>query len=147
MERLPVADKRSIDCAITEIEEVRCDMNATFTERLATDERFEEGRFWRRRITFEKKWRDPDDVYVDVQRREQERKKRGLPARIIVLPWSAADEEKLLAAKRARSENKGKRAWSRKTTKRRLKLAKTSQPLTVTAQSKSEPKREVGKHR
>jgi hypothetical protein len=78
MEKLPFVDRESIRCAIVEIEEVRCDMNADFTERLADSERFEEGRFWKQRREFEKRWRDPDDVYIDVQRREEERKKQGL---------------------------------------------------------------------
>jgi hypothetical protein len=67
-------------------------MNADFTEQLADSERFDEGRFWKRRRDFEKKWRDPDDVYIDVQRREEERKRRGLPARLGVLPHSAVAE-------------------------------------------------------
>src|SRR5260370_40233880 len=97
MEKLPFADKESVQCAVVEIEEVRCDMNADFTEKLADSERFDEGRFWKQKRAFEKKWRDPDDVYIDVQRREEERKKQGLPARVIgsILPHAAvarADE-------------------------------------------------------
>jgi hypothetical protein len=80
MEKLPLADKESVQCAVVEIEEVRCDMNADFTEKLADSERFDEGRFWKQRQDFEKKWRDPDDVYLEVGRREEERKKRGLAA-------------------------------------------------------------------
>ncbi|MBS1840987.1 MAG: hypothetical protein JST77_09085, partial [Acidobacteria bacterium] len=37
------ANKESMQCAIVEIEEVRCDMNADFTEHLADSERFDEG--------------------------------------------------------------------------------------------------------
>src|SRR5277367_5341599 len=83
MGKFPFADKDSMQCAIVEIEEVRCDMNADFTEHLADSERFDEGHFWKQRHAFEKKWRDPDDVYIDVERREEERKKLGLPLRII----------------------------------------------------------------
>ena len=79
MEKLPFADKESVQCAVVEIEEVRCDMNADFTEKMADCERFDEGRFWKQRRAFEKKWRDPDDVYIDVERREEERKKQGCP--------------------------------------------------------------------
>ena len=63
---------RSIRSSV-EIEEVRCDMNADFTEKLADSERFDEGHFWKLRRAFEKKWRDPDDVYIDVERREETR--------------------------------------------------------------------------
>jgi hypothetical protein len=93
MGKLPFADKESVQCAVVEIEEVRCDMNAGFTEKLADSERFDEGRFWKQRREFEKKWRDPDDVYIEVGRREEERKKQGLPRRLGVLPYSAVAEE------------------------------------------------------
>jgi hypothetical protein len=93
MEKFPFADKDSIQCAIVEIEEVRCDMNADFTEHLADSERFDEGSFWKQRRAFEKKWRDPDDVYIDVMRREEERKKQGLPPRLGILPRSAVAEQ------------------------------------------------------
>jgi len=93
MEKLPLAEKETLQCAVVEIEEVRCDVNADFTEKLADSERFDEGCFWKQRRNFEKKWRDPDDVYIEVQRREEERKKEGLPPRLGVLPRSAVAEE------------------------------------------------------
>ena len=91
MKSLPFAEKEELQCAIVEIEEVRCDVNADFTEQLADSERFDEGRFWKQRHAQEKKWRDPDDVYIEVERREEERKKLGLPSRVIgsILPRSA----------------------------------------------------------
>jgi len=93
MEKFPFADEDSVQSAIVEIEEVRCDMNADFTERLADSERFDEGHFWKQRRAFEKKWRDPDDVYIEVERREEERKKQGLRPRLGVLPHSAVAEQ------------------------------------------------------
>ncbi len=103
MEKFSCADKKSVQCAIVEIEEVRCDMNADFTEHLADSERFDEGRFWKQRREFEKKWRDPDDVYIEVERREEERKKQGLPQRLGVLPHSTvAEEEKRWEAEQER---------------------------------------------
>ena len=54
--------------AVIEIEELRCDMNADFVEQLADSERFDEGRFSKQRRDYEKRWRDPDDVYIDVER-------------------------------------------------------------------------------
>lgn len=45
MGNFPFVDKNSVQCAIVEVEEVRCDMNADFTEHLADSERFDEGRF------------------------------------------------------------------------------------------------------
>src|SRR4030095_9895918 len=109
MEKLPFADKESVQCAVVEIEEVRCDMNADFTEKLADNERFDEGRFWKQRREFEKKWRDPDDVYIEVGRREEERKNQGLHPRLGVLPHSAvAEEEDRWKAEQERKKKRSK---------------------------------------
>jgi hypothetical protein len=76
MEKLPLADKESVQCAVVEIEEVRCDMNAEFTEKLPDSERFDEGRFWKQRREFEKKWRDPDGE-AEQEHKKERSKKRG----------------------------------------------------------------------
>jgi hypothetical protein len=47
LEKLPLAEKESLQCAVVEIEEVRCDVNADFTEKLADSKRFDEGCFWK----------------------------------------------------------------------------------------------------
>ena len=93
MEKFPFADKESLHSAQAEIEEVRAGTNADFAERLGDRERSNEGRFWKQRRAFEKKWRDPDDVYIEVEGREQERKKQGLPSRVGVIPHSAVVEQ------------------------------------------------------
>ena len=105
MEKLSFADKESLHSAQAEIEEVRASMNADFTEQLGDRERHEEGRLWKQRRAFEKKWRDPDDVYIDAAYREQERKKQGLPPRVGIVPHSAvAEEEQRWEAKQERKK-------------------------------------------
>ena len=87
-------------------------MNADFVEHLADSERFDEGRFSKQRRAFEKKWRDPDDVYIDVERREEERQKQGLPPRVGIVPHSAVAEEE--QRWEAQQERKKKRAGKRR---------------------------------
>jgi hypothetical protein len=114
MEKLPLAEKEELQCAIVDIEEVRCDMNADFTEQLADSERFDEGQFWKQRRAFEKKWKDPDDVYIDVERREEECKKLGSPPRVlgsILLHSAVAQAEERWEAEQ---ERKKKRAMKRR---------------------------------
>jgi hypothetical protein len=107
MEKFPFADKESLQSAVVEIEEVRCDMNADFVEHLADSERFDEGHFWKQRRAYEKKWRDPDDVYIDAERREEERKKQGLPPRVGIIPHSAvADHEERWEATQERKKKR-----------------------------------------
>lgn len=110
-----IADNESVQCAVVEIEEVRCDMNADFTEKLADSERFDEGRFWEQHRESEKKWRDPDDVYIEVQQREEERKKEGLRPRLGVLLRSAVNEEnERWKAPKERKNKCQKPAWGSK---------------------------------
>ncbi len=117
MEKFSFADKEELQSFIVETELVRCDLNADFAEHLTDSERFDEGRFWKQRRDYEKQWRDPDDVYIDVERREEERKKQGLPPRVGVVPHSAvaADEDRW----EAEQERKKKRARKRPNAKRR----------------------------
>lgn len=96
--------------SLVEIEEVRAGVNANFVEQLGDRERFDEGRFWKQRRAIEKKWRDPDDVYIDVERREEERKKKGLAPRLGILPHSAvADAEHRWEAKQERKKKRAKK--------------------------------------
>ncbi len=108
MEKFSFADKESLQSGQVEIEGVRCSVNADFVEHLVDSERFDEGRFSKQRRAFEKKWRDPDDVYIDVERREEERKKQGLPTRVGVVPHSAVAENEQRWG--AQQERKKKRA-------------------------------------
>jgi hypothetical protein len=58
--------------------------------------------------------KDPDDVFLDAEERDKERKKLGLSPRIIVLPWDSHEEERLLAAKRSKTR-KGRTQRSKNT--------------------------------
>jgi hypothetical protein len=108
LEKFPFANKESVPSAVVEIEKVRCNMNADFAEQPADSERLDEGRFWKQRGAFEKKWRDLGDFYIDVERRDEERKKQGLPQRVGVLPPEEQRRE-------ARQECKKKRARKHRT--------------------------------
>jgi hypothetical protein len=105
MEKLPLADKESLQVAQLTVEQLRADVNADFVEELVDMERIDEGRFWKQKRAYEKNWRDPDDVYLDVEQREEERKKQGLPPRIGIVPHSAvADEEKRIEEEREQKQ-------------------------------------------
>jgi len=105
MEKLPFARKSALQHAQNEIEEVRADVNADLLEEQAEYELDDAGRFYRQRRAYEKQREDPDDVYIDIERREQERKNRGLPPRIGIVPYSAvADEEKRIEEEQERKK-------------------------------------------
>lgn len=93
MQKFSIVDQELMQSTLAEIEEVRAGVNADFVEPLGDRERFDENRFWKQRCAIDNKWRDPDDVYLEVERREQERKKQGLPPRIGIVPHSVVVEQ------------------------------------------------------
>src|ERR1700736_4265294 len=89
--------KDSLRAIVVEMRGVRAGANADFIEELSEIERNNQGGPWKERRAYEKELEDPDDTYISVQRREEQRKKMGLAPRIVVLPWSPESDEKTLA--------------------------------------------------
>jgi|SRR5580704_2689413 hypothetical protein len=58
--------------------------------------------------------KDPDDVFLDAEERDKERKKLGLPPRIIVLPWDSDEEERILGEKGSKTR-KGRKHKAKST--------------------------------
>jgi hypothetical protein len=89
-----------------EVEEFRAETNCELTELLSEREQDDWARFGKQRRRWLKRFEDPDDVYLGVERREAERLKQGLPPRLIgVLSHSVvAKEEERLRAKRQRKK-------------------------------------------
>jgi hypothetical protein len=105
LEKLPYADKRALQCTQAEIEELRAGVNADFVEEIGELERLDQGRFWKQRRAYEKTLEDPDDVYLAVEEREEQRRKQGLPSRLGIVPHSAvADEEKRIEDEQERKQ-------------------------------------------
>jgi hypothetical protein len=86
-----------------EIQYVRAQAGFEVTTEASDFEQYQATRWSRIHHKYEMWLKDPDDVFVDAEERDEQRKKQGLSPRIVVLPWSAEEEEKLLAAKRAQA--------------------------------------------
>jgi hypothetical protein len=113
LEKLPFADKRALQCTQAEIEELRAGVNADFVEEIGEHERREQGRFWKQRRAYEKEREDPDDVYFEVEEREEQRRKQGLPPRLGIVPHSAVtNEEKRIEEEQERKQHRSKRSKS-----------------------------------
>jgi hypothetical protein len=71
--------------------------------------------YWSRIHNKYLRWlKDPDDVFLDAEDRDEERKKLGLPPRIIVLPWDSEEEDRFLAEKRSKTR-KGRKHKAKST--------------------------------
>ena len=93
----------------------------------ASDFEMERAEHWGRiHRRFEEWLKDPDDIYLHVEEREEQRKKKGLAPRVIILPRSYEEEEKLLAAKRAEARKKRKQKPKATASKPPAKGAKAS---------------------
>jgi hypothetical protein len=111
LEKMPFADKPSLQCTQAEIEELRAGVNADFVEEIGESERLDQGRFWKQRRAYERTLEDPDDVYFAVEEREEQRRKQGLPPRLGIVPHSAlANEEKLIEEEQERKQQRSKRS-------------------------------------
>jgi hypothetical protein len=91
---------------LNEVQYVRAQASFEVTTEASDFENGNMTRWGRIHRKYEMWLKDPDDVFLDAEEREKQRKKQGLPPRIIVLPWSAEEEEKFLAVKRAQRTKK-----------------------------------------
>jgi hypothetical protein len=80
-------------------------VNADFVEAMSEYERRDQASFWKQRRAYEKTLEDPDDVYFEVEEREEQRRKQGLPPRLGIVSHSAiADEEERIEAEQRRKK-------------------------------------------
>jgi hypothetical protein len=95
----------------------------------------------RKRVT------DPDDIYLEIKQREEARKAKGLPPRVVILPnWDYNDEkryEEEQAEKKKRAANRPRK----KTRKRAPKLANPPQRSTADSRPGATPTHEEGNRR
>jgi hypothetical protein len=94
-----------------EVEDVRAQANFEVLEHLSEQEERDWARFGRLRRQWDRQFEDPDDVYINVERREEERKKQGLPPRVGIVPHSvvAVEEERIEAEQERRKKRARKR--------------------------------------
>jgi len=95
------------------VESARVDANREFFDNF--DDIVENGARWAYRFQrdYNRKIKDPDDIYLEIKDSEQRRKKKGLPPRLVILPgWDMSDEERYneeQAKNRKRTGNKGQK--------------------------------------
>jgi hypothetical protein len=118
MEKVKLYHSDIIPYARADVESARADANREFFDNF--DEIVEDDAVWAYKFQreYNKKIKDPDDIYLEIKDSEERRKKKGLPPRLVILPgWDMSDEERYdekQAKKRKRGENK-----RQKTTKKR----------------------------
>ena len=138
LEKVRLFNGEIIRYARADIESARVDANREFFDNF--DDIVENDAVWAYKFQrdYNKKIKDPDDIYLEIKDSEERRKKKGLPPRLVILPgWDMSDEERYdeeQAKKRKRIPNKGQ-----KTSRRKSSRSKPSQRVTTTPQTKATP--------
>ncbi len=141
MEKLPFFHAEELRYARAEVETARLQANREFYANF--DELVEKDAVWAHKFrrAYDQKVRDPFDLYLEVKEREEARKKKGLPPRVVLLPdWDKDDEQRFdeeRAKKRKRAAKK-----HRKTT-RKHRLNATRPPTIVQADVTPTPERKT----
>jgi hypothetical protein len=117
------------------MESARVDANREFFDNF--DEIVEDDAVWAYKFQreYNKKIKDPDDIYLEIKDSEERRRKKGLPPRLVILPdWDMSDEERYdeeQAKKRRRIGSKEQRTSKR----RKSNHSKPSQRVTAHPQT------------
>ena len=95
MEKVKLYHSDIIRYARADVESARVDANREFFDNF--DEIVEDDAVWAYKFQreYNKKIKDPDDIYLEIKDSEERRKKKGLPPRLVILPgWDMSDEER-----------------------------------------------------
>ena len=94
-----------------EVEELRAQTNFEVIEQMSDREQHDWAHFGKLRREWDRQFEDPDDVYLKAEQREEERRKKGLPPRLGIIPHEAiAAEEIRLEARQGRSKKRSTKA-------------------------------------
>jgi len=95
MEKVTVFDKEQLRYTRAEIETARADANREFFDKFR--EIVEKDAKWAYKFcrNYDRRVKDPFDLYLEVKDREEDRRKKGLPPRVVMLPdWDKDDEQR-----------------------------------------------------
>ena len=110
MEKVTLFDTEQLRYSRAEVESARVEANREFFDKF--DEIVEKDAEWAYEFCrdYDQKTKDPFDFYLEIKEREEARRKKGLPPRIVLLPdWDKDDEQRYdeeQAKKRAANKRK-----------------------------------------
>lgn len=93
MEKAALFDKDRVRYARAEVEGARVEANREFFDKFGEIVEKDADWSYKFRRDHDRQSKDPFDLYLEVQEREEKRKKKGLPPRAVLLPgWDQDDE-------------------------------------------------------
>ena len=105
VEKLELGSPEGISRVRTNLSELRSYANNHFASKIAQKEQEEENNFYRVRRNREKAEEGHNEIYFELKAREELRREQGLPPRAVILPWTQADDDRILAMQKAASSS------------------------------------------
>jgi len=133
MEKVRHFQSDMIRRARADAETARVDANREFFDNF--EDLVEDDASWAYKFQrqYDRKARDPFDLYLEVKEREEARRKKGLPARVVLLPdWDKDDEERYDQA-RAEKKKRAARKKVRVTKQRKANPGRSKRSTPTTA--------------
>ncbi|MFZ0521037.1 MAG: hypothetical protein WAN14_20765 [Candidatus Acidiferrales bacterium] len=103
LEKLALESPSCITKIRINLSELRSYANSHFASKIAQKEQEEENKLYRIRRNREKAEEGPNEIYLELKSREALRREQGLPPRAVILPWTQADDDRILAVQNAAS--------------------------------------------
>jgi hypothetical protein len=95
MEKVKLFRSQELRYARAEVESARVEANREFFENFSGIVESDARWAYRYRRDYDRRLKDPFDLYLEVKEREEVRRKKGLPPRVVLLPgWDKDDEER-----------------------------------------------------
>ena len=128
MEKITLFDQEQIRYTRAEVEGARVDANREFFDKF--EEIVGKGAEWAYefRRAYEQRTKDPFDFYLEIKEREEVRRKKGLPPRVVLLPdWDKDDEQRYDEEQAKKRATKKRRKGIRKPKPRSARTARHAQ--------------------
>lgn len=103
IEKLELASPERISRARNNLSELRSYTNNCFASQITGKEEEEDNNFYRIRRNREKAEEGPNEIYLELKSCEDLCREQGLPPRFVVLPWTQADDDRILDMQKAAS--------------------------------------------
>jgi hypothetical protein len=95
MEKVKLFRSKELRYARAEVETARVEANREFFENFSGIVESDARWAYRYRRTYDQRLKDPFDLYLEIKEREEVRRKKGLPPRVVLLPgWDKDDEQR-----------------------------------------------------
>ena len=123
MEKLTPIDRDHLRYTRAEIESARADANREFFDKLGKIVEQDSTLAYKLCRQHDQKTKDPFDLYLEIKEREETRRKKGLPPRVVLLQgWDGDDEQRY-----------DEEQLKRRAANRRRKAARKPKPHSVKA--------------